>query len=413
MWRGSDREKKMRLLNYPRGFHQVLAFDPAYRIVVATVLPVALLLIFFAALQANGLEYTSTNGAGRSNDIIPESGAYHGAVTDLEGLDAFECRAGKKLSVIKIYQAFWHGRFFDDFANLVDSRGAIEFLSLDPVIDTDPSPTTINESDLNACQVLSGDYDSTIITFATQIKNWGQPLMLSSAGEMNGDWAGWSGAKNFGFDCDQTYTETTDLYGCYGCSDPVVECADGPERYRDMSRHVHDIFVSQGVTNVTWVWVVSHESFPDETVHPWNHFTNYYPGDSYVDVIGVDGYNWGHDGPGGWKTFNQVFSETLTTLRSNTYQTKPVIIGEFASAEGATPAEKANWITDAYNRIESDWPEIRAAIWYDSSVGGDSTFPIASSSESIRAYREAVSAPDFIGDSVCCIYLSLVCKYTP
>ena len=68
-------------------------------------------------------------------------------------------------------------------------------------------------------------------------------------------------------------------------------------------------------------------------------------------------YNWGDDGPGGcpvdagWKTFDQIFSATLTSL-SNTHPTKPFMLGEFASVEGTDPMSKANWITDAYNRIE-------------------------------------------------------------
>jgi hypothetical protein len=394
-------------------------FDSAYRIVVAIVLPVTFLLVLLAALQANpptqarDLEYASSSDVDRSSDIvpIPESGAYHGAVTDLAGLDELECSVGKKFSLLKIYQAFWHEGFFDNLADRIDSHGAVVFLNLDPVIDDDPS-SLVSEVNLNACQVLSGDYDNMVITFATQIKNWEQPLLLSSAGEMNADWPGWAGAKNFGPDCSRTYTETSDLYGHYGCVTPTIKCADGPERYRDMYRHIHDIFTTEGVTNVTWVWVVNHESFPDDGVHPWNQLTNYYPGDAYVDVISVDGYNWGRDELGGWRTFDEVFSETLTTL-SNTYPTKPLIIGEFASAEGTTPLSKANWITDAYSRITSTWPSIKAVVWYNSPVGGDPTFPITSSAESLRAYREAVADPFFVGDGVWCCYLPLIRREIP
>jgi hypothetical protein len=399
---------------------QVLSFGSTCRIVVVIVLSVTLLLILLTILQvdpptqAGGLEYASPSDVGRSNDIIqiPESGVYHGAVTDLDGLDELECSVRKKFSLLKIYQAFWHEGFFDNLADRIDSHGAVVFLNLDPIINDDPS-SPASEVNLNACQVLSGDYDNTIITFATQIKNWEQTLLFSFAGEMNGDWAGWSGAKSFGLDCNQTYTETTDLYTHYGCITPTIECADGPERYRDMYCYVHDIFATEGVTNVTWVWVVNHESFPDDGVHPWNQLTSYYPGDAYVDVISVDGYNWGRDELGGWRAFDEVFSETLTTL-SNTYPTKPLILGEFASAEGTTPISKANWITNAYSHITSTWPSVKAVVWYNSAEGGDPTFPITSSIESLRAYRQAVADPFFIGDSECCyLYLPLIRKEIP
>jgi len=370
-------------------------------VILATIFVIGLLLTLQmkATSQEAYLESTA-QGCSISNDIFPESGAYHGAVLPLEQTDAFECMAGKKLKVIKIYQHFHNGDFYENFATFIHEHGAIEFLSFDPTVKTDD-----RTHDLNCCQVLSGDYDGIVETFARHIMTWGQPLILSFAGEMNGNWAGWSGAKNFGPNCDQTYTETIDLYGYYGCDDPSqIGCADGPERYRDMYRLIHSIFVSQGVTNVTWAWVVNHDSIPDEG---WNQVDNYYPRDPYVDIISVDGYNWGINGPGGWKTFNQVFSATLTFL-SSTYPAKPFMLGEFASVEGTDPISKANWITDAYSRIKSDWPQIKAAVWFN--LPGDWDFPVESSPESIRAYREAIADPHFVGDPVWCSYLPLVCN---
>ncbi len=322
-----------------------------------------------------------------------------------ELIDDFERMAGKKLSVIKVYQAFDHEGFYEHFAEFICcERGAFEFVSFDPTFES--------SGDLNACEVLSGDYDSIVVTFAQQIKRWGRPLMLSSIGEMNGTWAGWSGALNFGSDC-VPYTQVSDLYGHYGCIDANdIGCADGPERYRDVFRHIHDIFEDEGVTNVAWVWVVNHEPFPKTD---WNQFDNYYPGDEYVDIISVDGYNWGDDGPGGcpvdveWKSFNQVFSAALTSLSSTHYPTKPLIIGEFASAEGTDPMSKATWITDAFESIKSDWPQIKAVVWYN--PPGDCSFPVTSSLESTQAYSQALADPYFIGTRVCCpIYLPIILK---
>jgi hypothetical protein len=373
--------------------------------VLAATLLVALLLTLQAKLPSQAASSESiANSPSMSNDILPEDGAYLGVVIPLEQLDAFECMVGKKHKVIKIYQHFHNGVFYEDFADFIHRRGALEFLSFDP---------TVESGDLDSCEVLSGDYDSIVVTFAQHIKSWGKPLILSTAGEMNGNWAGWSGTYNFGSDC-VTHTQVSNLYSHYGCTDAErIECADGPERYRDMYRHIYDIFASQGVTNVTWAWVVNHKSIPDKE---WNHFANYYPGDDYVDIISVDGYNWGNDGPSGcpvdagWETFDQVFSAALTSLSSTPFPTKPLIIGEFASVEGTDPMSKAHWISDAYSRIKTDWPQIKAAIWFNLSQE-DCSFPIESSPESIRAYREAIADPHFVGDSAWCFsYLPLVLK---
>jgi hypothetical protein len=57
--------------------------------------------------------------------------------------------------------------------------------------------------------------------------------------------------------------------------------------YVSAYRHIHDLFVAAGATNVVWAWC------PNVTaVHGGNRNTlDYYPGDSYVDWTGVDGYN--------------------------------------------------------------------------------------------------------------------------
>lgn len=376
--------------NVKRGARTVAAICPS------VVLLVALFLTLQAMAPSQAAPWRSAVGNfSVSDDIIPVSGAYHGAVIPLEQIDAFECMVGKKLQVIKIYQHFHNGDFYQDLADFIHNRGAIEFLSFDPVISETITATCDGRTEtvsrtLHPSEVMSGAYDELITKFARHIKEWGHPLILSFAGEMNGCWC-----------------PPVNWQGCYNSP-------NGSEEYIQMYRHIHDIFATEGVTNVTWAWVVNHESIPNEV---WNQVDNYYPGDAYVDVISVDGYNWGNDGPGGcpvdagWKTFDQVFSATLTSL-SNTHPTKPFMLGEFASVEGTDPISKANWITDAYSHIKSDWPQIKAAVWFN--LGEDCSFPIESSPESIRAYREAIADSYFIGDNHAChSYLPLLCKAYP
>ena len=90
----------------------------------------------------------------------------------------------------------------------------------------------------------------------------GRPLMLRFGHEMNGDWYGWSGARNGG-------------------------SLAAPEQFVATWQYVHRRFTSAGATNVTWVWCVNHESVPNAS---WNVPENYYPGDAYVDWTCADGY---------------------------------------------------------------------------------------------------------------------------
>ena len=71
---------------------------------------------------------------------------------------------------------------------------------------------------------------------------------------------------------------------------------------------------------------------------------------------------------------------------------------------------KANWITDAYSRIKSDWPQIGAVVWFDL-PGEERSFPVESSPESIQSYIEAIADPYFIGDHLYCIHLPVILKY--
>ena len=55
-----------------------------------------------------------------------------------------------------------------------------------------------------------------------------------------------------------------------------------------------------------------------------------YPGDSYVDWVGLSGYNWAGS-PSTWRTFSQIFKLSLGYLSAIT--SKPVFIAETASNE--------------------------------------------------------------------------------
>jgi hypothetical protein len=360
------------------------------RAVGVVALAVTFLTVFLLMLQVGlSLEAAplepAANNLGMSIDILPASGAYHGAVIHLEQIGLFECMVGRKLSIIKVYQHFHNRDFYQNWAESIDRYGAIEFLSLDPTISetiivTCDGKTEAVSRTLHPDEVMSPVYTGVITQFASHIRDWGHPLILSFAGEMNG------------CDCQPVNWQ--------GCRNGSV----GPEKYVQMYRYVYNIFKAAGANNVLWAWVVNHESIPNED---WNQIDHYYPGDSYVDIISVDGYNWGNNGPGGWKTFDQVFSPTLTSL-SSTYPTKPFMLGEFASVEGTGPLSKANWIADAYSYIKSDWPQIKAALWFN--FPGDWSFPVESSPESVQAYRQAITDPYFIGDRPDCIHLPLILR---
>ena len=56
-------------------------------------------------------------------------------------------------------------------------------------------------------------------------------------------------------------------------------------------RKFHDIIVARGATNVKFMWIMTDYAFmvgPDAR----NYGPKWYPGDAYVDAMGIDAYNW-------------------------------------------------------------------------------------------------------------------------
>ena len=92
----------------------------------------------------------------------------------------------------------------------------------------------------------------------------------------------------------------------------------------------------------------------------------YYPGDAYVDWLGLDGYNqtWT-----GWNWFHHLFVRSMAELGSLNSK-DPVVIAETSSSE-ATAAQaavgetKAAWITDAFNHGIPSFRRIQAVVWFN------------------------------------------------
>ncbi len=73
---------------------------------------------------------------------------------------------------------------------------------------------------------------------------------------------------------------------------------------------MHELFASKNVSNVRWVWAVN-------VLHQGSAaIAALYPGDDYVDVLGVDGYNWGGSTRpwSSWQSPEQLFGSTLDEL---------------------------------------------------------------------------------------------------
>jgi hypothetical protein len=207
---------------------------------------------------------------------------------------------------IREYYSSWGDDFDAEGNTFLWKHGQLPMLALVP-------------SDTSLADIGDGHDDAYLRRLARQIAAYHGPLALSFAGEMNGPWNSW-GPGN---------TPSADFVAAW--------------------KHVHDTFRRLGVTNVIWVWnphVV--DTGTTAKLRP------YYPGDSYVDWIGLIGYY----GPVDGVAFSSLFTPTLRETAR--FSDKPVLITETGVAESPRKEEQ---VRDLFQGAAK--ADVIGLIWYD------------------------------------------------
>ncbi len=238
------------------------------------------------------------------------------------------------------------------------------------------------ESYFSLQHIIDGRFDSALHRWARAAKQDAIPIMIDFAVEANGDWFGWSGVFNGGGNID-------------GYGDPHYP--DGPERYRDAYRHIIDIFRSEGVDHVTWVFHFNLSSFPQTS---WNSPKYYYPGDAYIDWIGFSLYG-AQQITEEWEGL--AFSTQLAQHYRQVYAVsrhKPIAVFEFGVTDGHPNGDKSAWWQDAFETI-LDNPYIAfdaISPWHENWENEDGTFSLLrvdSSPSSLATFKRFAAYPDF------------------
>lgn len=160
-----------------------------------------------------------------------------------------------------------------------------------------------------------------------------------------------------------------------------------PQGYRDAFRHIVTIFREEGADNVRFLWSAMWLQL---------YAQEYYPGDDVVDIVGTTILNHGLGAKtdwAKWRTFDYLFSnEYLVAQKLG----KPVMLTEVATAEQG--GDKAAWLRDALDSIRTRYLLVEAILLLEMPV--DREWPeinwsVASSPESLAAFRLAISDPTF------------------
>jgi Glycosyl hydrolase family 26 len=270
------------------------------------------------------------------------------------GVDAAAQAAGaleRKLDVVNLFMAWeWEQPLPTRTLKRSHELGALPAITWEPW-----HPSHGADQPRYALERISaGDFDAYIKRWAKAAASYGQPMQLRFAHEMNGTWYPWSVGLN----------------------------GNSASDYRKAYRHVHDLFIKAGAVNVQWVWSIDAAHKRPQGL---KNLKSYYPGDQYVDVVGVDGYNGGPTGAT-WDPPDQLFSEAIdaaTAVAPN----RPVWIYETGS--GDARGDKAQWITDLFVYLERT--PVAGLVWFNFDKHGEQNWLLDSSPDVEAAARAALA----------------------
>ena len=260
----------------------------------------------------NSVEGVIAQASARSTTIAPKTntvyqGAFVGDVITESNVSSFEIMSGDKLDIALKYLAFYDLETGSGFPSseaqiMVNRNGAI-FIKLEPWSWGVAGLPTYSLDDIS-----SGKYDYLLQKFAAGARSFGKPIFVSFGHEMNGNWYPWAG---------------------------------NPTSYINAYRHVYNAVKSYGANNVTWVWCPNIDS---------GNVNAYYPGGTYVNWVGAEGYNTTDYGMP-WRSASQLFSTLITQLES---YGKPIMISEFGCDAKTSLDETVNkpqWITGGFDYL--------------------------------------------------------------
>jgi hypothetical protein len=244
--------------------------------------------------------------------------------------------AGKTPTFIKVWsqwqQADLRGKPFVPFGSALGDIARVRSVIGDAGVlhlDWNLNSSAANQG-ITTRDVAAGQTDRYIRHFARDVREYGRPVLITLLdGEFNGSW--W-----------------------YGVS-PRANSELTTRDFVHAWRRIVDIFRAVGAVNVSFAWVVN--GYPADGSHPEidPNISAYYPGDEYVDWVGVDVYDVGVpswiDGPYAFAVAHG----------------KPVFIGEFGIRHEwspLTPPFQLSWLGAIFDYFAGH-PAIKAISYFN------------------------------------------------
>lgn len=270
---------------------------------------------------------------------FPHLGVSFGSAVD--EVDEYRELAGHDITTSLFFKTWANHPEFKrfEFTRLI-RRGIVPVLSWEPW----DNSKGLAQPEISLSSIARGDHDDFVRSWAAGIASLEAPIVLRFGHEMNGHWYPWSAYSN----------------------------GNTPEDYVAAWRHLHMLFEEEGAENVIWCFSVNVNRFlPDRALQ------DAYPGDSYVDLIGISGYSVAKT-----DDYRTVYESTFSELQE--FSEKPVLITEIGV--GGERASRPDRILSMLDGLASQGGVI-GYVWFQKSKRED--WKIDSTPATLREYQSA------------------------
>lgn len=224
------------------------------------------------------------------------------------------------------------------YAEWAHSRGSI------PMVDLHP-PTGVS-----LASIAAGSQDSVLAAYAQALRDWNHPFLFRLFPEMNLP----------GKDYAPGYRGQT------------------AGQFIAAWRHVYTLFRHYGATKVQFIWN------PDKLLtHQKLSFFKLWPGNNYVDWVGLDVYQGGPNAKGFYPSAQLITTQSVNLIRR--FTSKPLMIPEVGVANFPN---KPHWIATALTGLAA--LGAKSVVWFNEDVS-QANWRLDSSSAALRSARQTLS----------------------
>jgi hypothetical protein len=289
----------------------------------------------------------------------PDHGAYIGAYVDLNSLLNYDMALFNQTTEKK------HASFL----RYVGYGKSFPYVWVNKVKESGAIPTIAWEPNNGLEEVQDNEY---LRSFARACKAAGVPMFIRFASEMNGNWTAYSG---------------------------------NPALFKEKWRLIFNVMKAEA-PNVAMVWSVA--------VSPQSTIAKFYPGDEYVDWVGMSVYNVVYHNNDIRQRADHEDPMELVRFVYQTYAAKkPIMISEYGVSHYTVTDQKEHIafaltkLEQMYNGLRERYPRIKAIFYFDVDAVKEARperqindYSITNHEEVLAQYRRLICDPYFLSDVV-------------